>query len=129
MKLNVRKNLKDSLYILSQIVSLLLPEQLSPKEMTVLTHLFLLEERYKWHRLSTTARKRLKVILEGSGYKSTPEAVRNTIYKLRDKGVIYKDKSDGVLYIHKNIKTLFETFIYQYNKGETTLNLVFHEIK
>jgi hypothetical protein len=108
---------RDALFKLVEYISLAMPDRATNKEMTLLVNFFMLPDKFKYHRFSSAARKRLKKTLKEQGGGLAVETINTYIYSLIRKGYLYRDE-DRMIYTKALIKKELDALIEAYDKEE-----------
>ncbi len=116
------KTIRSALIDLIKVVNALNPQQsraISPGEAELLIEFLLLpDEKYKYQRFSTPAKRAVLSILKEKNLveqNANLSSMNAKLYSLQKKKILKKD-IDGVVYVTKSLKTLFSTFIKEYKE-------------
>lgn len=110
---------REALFKLLEFISLAMPKQkrATKKEMTLLVDFFLLPEKFKYHRFSSAARKRLRKTLKESGNGLAVETINTYIYTLIKKEYLYRDE-DRMIYTKPLIKKELDNLLESYKENK-----------
>lgn len=101
LKIPVDKDKRQSTLKYLDVLNVFCPKEakMHEAEMKVLVEILLLEERFKYNRFSTLARKKIRErLLQRYDWEVSTANLNSKIYSLRDKGFIREDK-DKVFYV------------------------------
>jgi hypothetical protein len=89
-----------------KIISALYGEDLTLKELQLLTEAAMLPEKFKYSRFSSIAKDKIMVALKEhwDDHVASKNLLNSRIYKLTDKGFLRKDE-DGVYYFVRSLET------------------------
>ena len=110
IKLRMEMSTEDTLRFLVRLISITLPKPLTPKEEETLTEFLLLPyERFRYHRFSQFARRRVFKALKAKSMIAGRQVLNFRINSLERKGILFRDE-EGQLHIVPQLESMFRAY-------------------